>query len=139
MAAGRGAGCRGTYSAPARAAGGSQTAAILGVRGSCPRGAHRAGGAELRCAHASGLAAAAGSGCSRLGLARGVGFGCWPGWAKQATGCCAGWAKALAGQAGPRPRTSGLALWAVWLSYFPFSFSNSLSIYSSIIFTSKSS
>ena len=46
-----------------------------------------------------GAAAAAGSGCSRLGLARGVGFGCWPGWAKQATGCCAGWAKALVGHA----------------------------------------
>ena len=27
--------------------GGSRTAAILGVRASCPRGAHRAGGAEL--------------------------------------------------------------------------------------------
>jgi len=45
----------------------------------------------------------------------------------------AGWAgQARAG------RTTEL-VGPVWLSYFPFPFSNSLSIYSSIIFTSKSS
>ena len=45
----------------------------------------------------------------------------------------AGWAgQARAGQ------TAEL-VGPVWLSYFPFPFSNSLSIYSSIIFTSKSS
>ena len=45
----------------------------------------------------------------------------------------AGWAgQARAG------RTAEL-VGPVWLSYFPFPFSNSLSIYSSIIFTSKSS
>ena len=73
---GRGAGCRGTYSAPARAAEGSRTAAILGVRASCPRGAHRVGGAELVkrgrvLCHPSGGGVGAGHGALGLGFQKG--------------------------------------------------------------------